>query len=188
MCVCVECQKAGWKRHNALCVWLREAVTLTKASVKSGKGMSQEAVADMVVEQLGDARLHESLHVLPAVLQSLLQECPSAASKREINGDALCELLDVSSRGSALNVFRLLLQKCPAAASKVDTNNLLPLRHHACTHVAMRANTGLDQVEVLIQAYPAAVNVADIHGALPMHLAVLFEAGLEVVRRRRRKN
>jgi hypothetical protein len=58
----VECQKACWSKHKALCVWLREAVSsTTAATIKTGEGTSPEAVTDIFLEQFGDAWLHETL-------------------------------------------------------------------------------------------------------------------------------
>ena len=163
-----QVSEAGWEKHRALCLWLREAVAQhATASVESGQGMSQEAFADVLLQQFGDAWLHKTyfLYLCPAVLQSLLEGGPSAARKRGASP------LDFS-RGGALDVFRLLLQKCPAAANKVNMDGMLQM-HEFLLQVSL---SGVQQVAALIQAYPAAVILADKAGFMPLHHAVLLQA------------
>lgn len=75
--------------------------------------------------------LLKTLSNLPCVVQSLLQTCPSTASKKDVDDEVP---LHVFHRARALDVFRLLLQKCPSAASKMTTKGMIPL------HVAMAFN------------------------------------------------
>ena len=80
------------------------------------------------------------------------------------------------SRRAAPSTLRCLLLREPAAASTADGNGSLPL------HVAAAAgSTGVESMQLLIDAHADGTRALDGEGRLPLHYAVSRRAAVDVV-------
>lgn len=108
------------------------------------------------------------------IVQFLFETQPQAAREVNENGDTPLHLLCQDGHDGMFPVARFLIEACPASAAMLDKKERTPLHVLCDDHVGdeydARANVAL--VQLLIEAYPEALNVKDGAGNTPFRNGV----------------
>lgn len=106
------------------------------------------------------------------IVEHLLTLHPASVDKADVYG---FRPLHFAAYVGSTDMITFLLRLAPKAAKAVNQYGVLPL--NACV---VNSRCGLEMVQAVHAAYPAAATIADANGLIPLHKAAQF-ANLEVV-------